>query len=517
MPGRDKFRYAKYPGVKLFDDAGNEIHHLLWGDWVRVESEPDAEGWVQVHVRNEDGWLREDQLQEERVLEVTFVDVGQGDGALIVTPDDEHIVVDAGVSENMYRYLDWRYAGFKTKWTFDAAVITHPDRDHYAGFAKLFEHPTVEFKHVFHNGIMEEGTGNPLGPRTKHRGAQNYLTGLIETQADLKAFLDDESLWTTSRGGKKQYPKLLESALGSLVPRVRNRIQLLSTDPAHNDGDGFMPLHGNDKRAKFRVLGPIIERDEAGHPRLRVFGGKVGSKAFNVGKTKNGHSILLMIEIGSVKILLGGDLNSPAEHFLLGHYTGLDPSSTEPGAQSRLIEAARRIWEADIAKCCHHGSGDFSDEFLSAVNPAATVISSGDEESHAHPRSDTLGAIGLRGRGWRPLILSTELVRSHREDEGNLREQIGRVLAERDAADSDELRDELGKKRDQLLDKLARRNVTTYGAINLRTDGDKVIMAYKLEKERKSGKFASGTQKLTKWDVYQLERSGNGPLTYIDS
>ena len=41
----------------------------------------------------------------EKMLEIIFVDVGQGDGALLVTPDDKKYVIDAGVGDNMYRYL----------------------------------------------------------------------------------------------------------------------------------------------------------------------------------------------------------------------------------------------------------------------------------------------------------------------------------------------------------------------------------------------------------------------------
>ncbi|HEU4619852.1 MAG TPA: hypothetical protein VFV10_17570, partial [Gammaproteobacteria bacterium] len=112
--------------------------------WVRIDGDAE-DGSVPVHVRGTDGWMLEQDLQEERVLEIVFTDVGQGDGALVVTPEDKHMVVDAGVGDNMYRFLRWRYAGFKTHWTFAAAVMTHPDQDHYRGFGKLFAEPHVSF------------------------------------------------------------------------------------------------------------------------------------------------------------------------------------------------------------------------------------------------------------------------------------------------------------------------------------------------------------------------------------
>jgi beta-lactamase superfamily II metal-dependent hydrolase len=68
-----------------------------------------------------------------------------------------------------------------------------------------------------------------------------------------------------------------------------------------------------------------------------------------------------------------------------------------------------------VAKACHHGSADFTNAFLQSLNSAATIISSGDEEPHAHPRPDAVGALGKFGRGNRPLIFSTEIARSTRD------------------------------------------------------------------------------------------------------
>lgn len=96
-------------------------------------------------------------------------------------------------------------------------------------------------------------------------------------------------------------------------------------------------------------------------------------------------------------------------------YTGLASPATGPGGAQALISSARNVLQSDFAKACHHGSADFSGTFLAAVNPIATVVSSGDEESFAHPRPDALGAYGRAGRGARPLIFSTELSRSSAE------------------------------------------------------------------------------------------------------
>jgi len=498
----DDFRYAGYPSAKVVDAAGNQVHHLLWGDWVKVTG-PAQGGRVPVHVRKTDGFMAEADLQSERLLEMVFVDVGQGDGCLVVTPDDRKLIVDAGLADNMFRFLRWRFNFVGGVRTFDAAIITHPDADHYKGFRKLFDEPNVRFRRVYHNGIMEQ-TDEPFGP-DETVGGVRYITELVASRADLEQFLADPA-----RSGQKLYPNLLKAALGRLTPDGDVRMLAASGDPQQpSHVEGFGP----DQDVRLKILGPVTEPGAGGRPRLRWFRDRPVGGGVNPGVTKNGHSVILKLEYRDVSVFLGGDLNSSAEAFLLSRYTGLSWPPEDSNAEQTLVDAARRHFGADITKCCHHGSADFTDTFLRSVHSAATVISSGDEESHAHPRSDTLGAIGLHGRGWRPLIFSTELARSTREDEGDRRVAIGRLIEKIEGETDPARRAELVKQRDALLDELAERNVTTFGAINLRTDGRKAVFAYKLERPRTGS--AGGRKTLTAWDVYTMERAGGGPLVYV--
>jgi hypothetical protein len=404
----------------------------------------------------------------------------------------------------MYRFLKWRYGGFRRTWTFESAIITHPDQDHYYGFRKLFDNPNVSFKSVYHNGIMEERTpGRDLGP-FETEGSMKYLTGIIKDADDLQTFLNDSDRWRhpLNRRYDKRYPTLLHAASAS--GRV-NDIRMLA---ASHDG-AYLPDYGRGEDLQIRVLSPIVEPDTAGNARLRWFRKRPDGGGFDKGKTKNGHSIMLRLKYGEITILLGGDLNASAECFLLQHYAGMAvdyPWSAH--GEEMIVEAARSTFASDIAKCCHHGSADFTDAFIKAINPAATVISSGDQESHAHPRSDTLGAIGLHGRGWRPLLFSTELARSTREHEESRQADVGALRARIESESDRERRQELRNELRALVDELLKRNVTVYGAINFRTDGRAAIAAYKLEKERRN------RRSLTKWDIYQMEKQGNGPIAY---
>ena len=498
----DDIRYAAYPSAKVYDDLGHQIQHVLWGDWIRVESEPDDDGWVQVRARGMDGWMKESDLTEERLLDIIFVDVGQGDGCLVVTPDDKKIVIDAGEGDNMYRYLKWRFNFSRSRRVLDTAIITHPDKDHYEGFRALFKEPKLLFRRILHNGIMEQKP-KPFGPE-RTEGRIKYITEPMLDRAQLEAFLAEPE-----RYGRKLYANLLKAGLDSLTDGGEVSMIAAGTPDAPNYLDGYGP---SDKLT-MKILGPVVEPDDDGSPRMRWFRTRPDGGSNDKGKTKNGHSVILMVTYGDVKIMLGGDLNSSAEAFLMEHYTGLEFPPEDSNAELRLIDATRETFGADIAKCCHHGSADFTDSFMAAVGPAGTVISSGDEESHAHPRCDTLGAIGRHGRGWRPLIFSTELARSTREDEGDAKVTLGKLKEQIRTATTDERRDTLEKRREKLINALTTRNVTTYGAINLRTDGKKILMASKLERPRES-KTRSGLRLITKWDVYPLKRVGGGPFVF---
>lgn len=86
-------------------------------------------------------------FDEEKKLKVTFLDVGQGDGAVVELPTGETIVVDAGPISASYNagekiigpYL--RRSGIST---IDAIITSHPHADHLGGVPYLMRHFTVK-------------------------------------------------------------------------------------------------------------------------------------------------------------------------------------------------------------------------------------------------------------------------------------------------------------------------------------------------------------------------------------
>jgi beta-lactamase superfamily II metal-dependent hydrolase len=497
--------FVGYPSAVQYGTKGaagstkgeKAINQLLWGDWARID---EIEGnWVNIRSRNRNGWLRKENLQPNRILEVNFVDVGQGDGCHIQTAADKAIVIDAGESDNMYRFLHWRFGKFRRRFRFESFTITHPDKDHYLGFAPLLEHEKVHIDTIYHNSIVEQISAgkSTLGKQEKVNGT-NYLTGLVLSMAELKAITA-----SSARRGRRFYPNMLKTAVES--GRVKNIAGLLAG--TNWETPRYVPGYGpeDNRGMTLKLLGPVPRALPQGKPGLRTFG--------NSGVTKNGHSLVLLLEIGTVKMLLGGDLNVPSQEYLLEHYTGLDARPKTPAELELLVTEARKHFEVDIVKACHHGSADVSSAFLEATNPLATVVSSGDNEPHSHPRPDTLGMIGKYSRWDRPLIFSTELARSGNESikhpnqvRRELRAQIDKETAIlHDPNATADAKRKAGARLDAHLS-VIERSVANYGMINLRTDGERVIIAQRLERER---------SRSHRWDIYMFESDERRRLRYV--
>src|SRR4028119_2359542 len=115
------YGFAVFPDARIFESPGiNSLQHLLFGDYITppkkdngkhkkwtstLLKEVDGRWWVKIRSRQEEGWMNLDDIQLDRVLEVNFVEIGQGDGCHLVTPDDCHFIIDAGEGANMYRFL----------------------------------------------------------------------------------------------------------------------------------------------------------------------------------------------------------------------------------------------------------------------------------------------------------------------------------------------------------------------------------------------------------------------------
>lgn len=88
--------------------------------------------------------------QSNHLLTVTFFDVGQGDAALIRTPQDQTILIDGGpdrtILTKLGESLPW------TRRTIDLVILSHPHADHVAGLNYVLARYRV--RHVLMTGAI---------------------------------------------------------------------------------------------------------------------------------------------------------------------------------------------------------------------------------------------------------------------------------------------------------------------------------------------------------------------------
>ncbi|HEU4429404.1 MAG TPA: MBL fold metallo-hydrolase [Myxococcota bacterium] len=448
--------------------------YLLWGD--RVEVVQTSGATTTVRARGRTGTVRASALGGSALLELYFIDVGQGDGVLIRTPDGRNVLIDAGfprskqaTGKNAADFVDWKFVkdDRKTNVELDAMIVSHNDEDHYGGLSDLLAEEAdtgideldaqdVTVERFYHAGLSwwDGPTGRTLGPTAEVAG-EDHWSRLLEDRASVERALDGSANPQLAGAWKTFFERVRATKTKNGNPTM---IARLSQKTRHLPG--FEPANG---KASIRVLGPV-ERTAAGKPSLRRFAGTDS-------KQTNGHSVLLRVDYGRARILLTGDLNAAAQRTLLEEYAG----STQE-------------LECDVAKACHHGSEDVSYRFLQAMRPAVTVISSGDNEGHDHPRpnivaaSATTGFLQLDGDELvSPLIYSTELARS--VDLGRI-EKIS-VAAAGGSIDvkGKALRDAKIEAGDSVRKAHRARMVTNviYGLVNVRTDGDRILCATRNE------------------------------------
>jgi beta-lactamase superfamily II metal-dependent hydrolase len=348
---------------------------------------------------------------QNEVLKVNCVDVQQGDGSVIESPDGKVILVDGGDNQMFARYLAGRFRGttVANPKEIDCILVTHGDADHFAGLPEIFKSETnkekrkrlfIQPKRYYHNGIVKRpktknGKSVPdveLLGATRKVGNKTFLTGL---EKDLLKVPDEEmnAPFKEWKAALKEYNK-------------RSAIEFRRLQFGDNDAFSFF----NQGDLRIEVLGPLVT-EVAGKPALLFLGDppkgpRVGHdslsleeedfKGHSASHTINGHSVVFRLVYGGFSYLFTGDLNDEASRFL-----------------TREHNAGRLNLRAEVFKVPHHGSAEFSGAMVQAVSPVVSIVSSGDESAqkeYIHPRATIMGALGKWSRVPEPLIFVTELV-----------------------------------------------------------------------------------------------------------
>lgn len=123
------------------------------GHWYHIQLSDGREGYVHK------AWTRVIPATASTTLELHFIDVGQGDSTLIVCPDGETILIDAGSSSGsaVDPIRDYLLAQLdRRERRIDHLIITHPDIDHYNLLPEVLRE--VPVGHVYRVGELTDYT-----------------------------------------------------------------------------------------------------------------------------------------------------------------------------------------------------------------------------------------------------------------------------------------------------------------------------------------------------------------------
>lgn len=414
------------------------------------------------------------EKKESRVLMVNFVDVQQGDGAVIETPKGKIVLLDGGENVMFARYLASRFRrtqAAKPK-EIDCIVVSHGDADHFGGLIKIFKSEQNEthfqrlFIHprrVYHNGLVKRPTKGHkevelLGETktVKDPATGKDVTVITGLETDLTKVPDAEMNrpFLEWKEALKEWKKRGPVEFRRLEIGDHDAFDFLADEDIKVEVLGPLPTEVGDVRG-LKFLGSPPRGPRMGHESLETeikgFSGKSASH------TINGHSIVLRLSYGRVNFLFSGDLNDES---------------------GRALTAAHNRGEinlqAEVFKVPHHGSADFSGAFLQAVAPVVSVISSGDDNArveYIHPRATLVGALGRYSRLEEPLVFVTELV-AFFNYEGLVRPEFHRL----DANDICVIKENAAVLNEKARKQFIAFSRAAFGIVKIRTDGRRLLV-----------------------------------------
>ena len=256
---------------------------------------------------------------EEPYVQISFLDVGQGDAVVIQSPEGQVVIIDAGLGDPL-RFLQQMRIN-----EVDLLVASHPHADHIGGIDEILTarpvrfyldngqaHTTVTYERLMTTlERIEEVTVLAPTPRTITLGPvsievlplppdaldlNNQSVGLVLEFGDFSAFFSGDSEryeldWWTMQG---------------LVPDVT-----LLKAPHHGSVNGFTRRFLAAARPEVVVIS-VGEGNTYGHPRpeaLTAF----GTFAKQLLRTdRDGHVTVLGYEDGRYELVVGPDIISSA-------------------------------------------------------------------------------------------------------------------------------------------------------------------------------------------------------------
>lgn len=176
-------------------------------------------------------------------LELTFLDVGQGDGIFMMTPTKKTYLIDGGSStvRGIGKYRIIPFLKSKGIWRLDYVFITHMDEDHISGILEIIEQMEIKESDYYNNRIKIE---NLIVPRIRTQEeryheliAQAYDKGINVIYMDKGDVIHDKEVSISCYHPAKDYAPASKNEYSMVLSVHYNNFDLLLTGDVEGQGE----------------------------------------------------------------------------------------------------------------------------------------------------------------------------------------------------------------------------------------------------------------------------------------
>lgn len=180
-------------------------------------------------------------------LQVHFLDVGQGDAALIETPSGKQVLIDGGPDSTVLSRLSAKMGFFDR--SIDVVVGTHPDKDHIGGLIDVLKRYTVS-KILTTENKGDTGTSQMYNKLKKAEGAEVVYVRrgqkiILDASTTMKILFPDSD------------PTNMESNMSSIVLQLTygSSTFMFTGDSPKNIEEYLVSIDGDALRSNVLKLG----------------------------------------------------------------------------------------------------------------------------------------------------------------------------------------------------------------------------------------------------------------------
>lgn len=307
---------------------------------------------------------------EKSAYEVDYLDVGQGNSAIIRLPDGKIAIIDGGDVIHSSKVID-ALNQLNVK-TIDYMIATHADTDHIGGLVAVLDN--FEVKNIY-RPFQISGSGN---------NSENFVINEYEDLADV--YLD----YVQQTNNKSKISRVTSSVYGEFIEKIYSEFYFENGAKNYSKITVFYDgLKIDGENYSFEFFAPFVRDDAVSLELITENTYGYATYGYGVNDSNECSAIFLFSCYGETFFFSGdasyanGDSNEENLHFLENDFLN-SLSETERGI----------LADVSVLIAGHHGSKySTSQKLLDLLCPSYVVISVDSNNDFGHPHSEVLNRI----------------------------------------------------------------------------------------------------------------------------